>query len=78
MRNLATTERRNVEDLYESFGWELGDEYGHILDAFKREFSFLLAECDTSLLRLSINALSFLQSVMGPRCVRAEVLFPFC
>jgi len=36
MRNLATTERRHVEDLYESFGWELADEYGHILEAFKR------------------------------------------
>eukprot|EP00285_Hemiselmis_virescens_P012506 CAMPEP_0173387392 /NCGR_PEP_ID=MMETSP1356-20130122/9897_1 /TAXON_ID=77927 ORGANISM="Hemiselmis virescens, Strain PCC157" /NCGR_SAMPLE_ID=MMETSP1356 /ASSEMBLY_ACC=CAM_ASM_000847 /LENGTH=434 /DNA_ID=CAMNT_0014343991 /DNA_START=98 /DNA_END=1402 /DNA_ORIENTATION=- len=36
MRNLATTERRHVEDLYESFGWELGSEYGHLLDAFKR------------------------------------------
>eukprot|EP00287_Rhodomonas_sp_CCMP768_P008180 CAMPEP_0196738580 /NCGR_PEP_ID=MMETSP1091-20130531/15883_1 /TAXON_ID=302021 /ORGANISM="Rhodomonas sp., Strain CCMP768" /LENGTH=433 /DNA_ID=CAMNT_0042082551 /DNA_START=106 /DNA_END=1410 /DNA_ORIENTATION=+ len=39
MRNLATTERRDVEDLYESFGWELGDEFGHILDAFKRLLS---------------------------------------
>mmetsp|Transcript_44366 Transcript_44366/g.90531 ORF Transcript_44366/g.90531 Transcript_44366/m.90531 type:complete len:436 (+) Transcript_44366:148-1455(+) len=36
MRNLATTERRDVEDLYESFGWELVDDFGHILDAFKR------------------------------------------
>jgi translation initiation factor 2 subunit 1 len=36
MRNLATTERRHVQDLYESFGWELADEYGHILEAFKR------------------------------------------
>jgi translation initiation factor 2 alpha subunit (eIF-2alpha) len=25
-----------VEDLYESFGWELATEYGHILEAFKR------------------------------------------
>mmetsp|Transcript_29240 Transcript_29240/g.69436 ORF Transcript_29240/g.69436 Transcript_29240/m.69436 type:complete len:434 (+) Transcript_29240:144-1445(+) len=39
MRNLATTEKRDVEDLYESFGWELGDEFGHILDAFKRLLS---------------------------------------
>mmetsp|Transcript_28653 Transcript_28653/g.66992 ORF Transcript_28653/g.66992 Transcript_28653/m.66992 type:complete len:433 (+) Transcript_28653:107-1405(+) len=36
MRNLATTERRHVEDLYESFGWELADEHGHLLDSFKR------------------------------------------
>lgn len=36
MRNLATTERRHVEDLYGSFGWELADEYGHVLEAFKR------------------------------------------
>ena len=25
-----------MEDLYESFGWELATEYGHILEAFKR------------------------------------------
>lgn len=36
MRNVATTERRDVEDLYLSFGWEIADEFGHILDAFKR------------------------------------------
>eukprot|EP00802_Teleaulax_amphioxeia_P004534 Tamp_04538.p1 GENE.Tamp_04538~~Tamp_04538.p1 ORF type:complete len:493 (-),score=130.97 Tamp_04538:1777-3138(-) len=36
MRNLATTQRRDVEDLYESFGWELAAEYGHILEAFKK------------------------------------------
>jgi translation initiation factor 2 subunit 1 len=36
MRNLATTERRNVEDLYESFAWDLAEEFPHILDAFKR------------------------------------------
>jgi translation initiation factor 2 subunit 1 len=36
MRNLATTQRRDVEDLYESFGWELADEYGHMLEAFKK------------------------------------------
>mmetsp|Transcript_45259 Transcript_45259/g.66387 ORF Transcript_45259/g.66387 Transcript_45259/m.66387 type:complete len:454 (+) Transcript_45259:115-1476(+) len=36
MRNLATTQKRDVEDLYESFGWELADEYGHMLEAFKK------------------------------------------
>jgi translation initiation factor 2 subunit 1 len=36
MRNMATTQKRDVEDLYESFGWELASEYGHLLDAFKK------------------------------------------
>lgn len=36
MRNLATTQKRDIEDLYESFGWELADEFGHLLEAFKR------------------------------------------
>ncbi|EKX53378.1 translation initiation factor 2, alpha subunit [Guillardia theta CCMP2712] len=39
MRNLATTQKRDVEDLYDSFGWELGEECGHLLDAFKRLLS---------------------------------------
>mmetsp|Transcript_12923 Transcript_12923/g.31712 ORF Transcript_12923/g.31712 Transcript_12923/m.31712 type:complete len:434 (-) Transcript_12923:117-1418(-) len=36
MRNIATKERRNVEDLYESVGWELVEEHGHLLEAFKQ------------------------------------------
>jgi len=36
MRNLATTQKRDIEDLYESFGWELADDHGHMLEAFKK------------------------------------------
>jgi len=39
MRNVATTKRRDVEDLYQAFGWEIASEYGHILNAFKRLLS---------------------------------------
>jgi hypothetical protein len=35
-RNLATTQKRDIEDLYESFGWELADDHGHMLEAFKK------------------------------------------